>query len=144
MVVQVADGAIGLPPDSEVTWNDELETSPRLADLGDLSSAVMSSWSGRLAGGSASPPSFGAALHRGKDGTKVTMYAQWRSIEDYQAMRENPAPLPFLQEALTFARFEPGMYEVVQTFRPSHESNDFPERIGPRRNYQDQALRRYR
>jgi len=28
MVVQVADGAIGLPPDSEVTWNDELETSP--------------------------------------------------------------------------------------------------------------------
>ena len=27
MVVQVPDGAIGLPPDSEVTWNDELETS---------------------------------------------------------------------------------------------------------------------
>jgi hypothetical protein len=44
------------------------------------------------------------------------MYAQWRSIEDYQAMRENPAPLPYLQQALAIARFEPGMYEVVEIF----------------------------
>jgi hypothetical protein len=28
------------------------------------------------------------------DGTKVTMYAQWRSIDDYQAMRNDPGPLP--------------------------------------------------
>jgi quinol monooxygenase YgiN len=59
-----------------------------------------------------------ARLHRSLDGTKVTMYAQWRSNEDYQAMRENPAPLPYLQRALTIAKFEPGMYEVVQTFSP--------------------------
>jgi len=44
------------------------------------------------------------------------MYAQWRSVEDYQAMRENPAPLPYLQQALAIARFEPGMYEVVEIF----------------------------
>jgi len=44
------------------------------------------------------------------------MYAQWRSVEDYQAMRENPAPLPYLQQALAMARFEPGMYEVVEIF----------------------------
>jgi hypothetical protein len=49
----------------------------------------------------------------------VTMYAQWRSAEDYQAMRENPGPLPLLQEALTFATFEPGMYEIVRTFKPA-------------------------
>ena len=55
-------------------------------------------------------------LHRSLDGTKVTMYAQWRSIEDYQAMRANPAPLPYLQEALTIAKFEPGIYEVVESF----------------------------
>ena len=55
------------------------------------------------------------------DGTKVTMYAQWRSVEDYQAMRQDPAPLPFLQEALAIATFEPGMYEVVQTFAPLGE-----------------------
>lgn len=46
------------------------------------------------------------------------MYAQWRSHEDYQAMREDPAPLPYLKEALEIAKFEPGMYEVVQTFSP--------------------------
>ena len=57
-----------------------------------------------------------AALHSSLDGTKVAMYAQWRSVEDYQAMRGNPAPLPYLQEALAIARFEPGMYEVVEIF----------------------------
>jgi hypothetical protein len=34
-------------------------------------------------------------------------------------MRKNPAPAPYLQEALTIARFEPGMYEVVETYQPS-------------------------
>src|SRR5215469_325525 len=41
-----------------------------------------------------------ASLHRSTDGTKVTMYAQWRSVEDYETMRQDPAPLPFLQQAL--------------------------------------------
>jgi quinol monooxygenase YgiN len=62
------------------------------------------------------PGFISSSLHRGIDGTKVTMYAQWRSIEDYQAMRENPAPLPYLQQALAIARFEPGVYEVVEIF----------------------------
>jgi quinol monooxygenase YgiN len=57
-----------------------------------------------------------ASLHRSLDGTKVTMYAQWRSAEDYQAMRENPAPLPYLQQALAIAKFDPGMYEVIETY----------------------------
>lgn len=61
------------------------------------------------------------SLHRSMDGTKVTMYAQWRSAEDYEAMRKDPRPLPFLQEALTIAKFEPGMYEVVQIFEPAVE-----------------------
>jgi len=62
------------------------------------------------------PGFISSSLHRGLDGTKVTMYAQWRSAEDYQAMRENPAPLPYLQQALAIAKFEPGMYEVVEVF----------------------------
>ena len=49
----------------------------------------------------------------------VTMYAQWRTMEDYERMRKDPAPAPFLQEALTLATFEPGSYEVVETFAPS-------------------------
>jgi quinol monooxygenase YgiN len=62
------------------------------------------------------PGFISASLHRGLDGTKVTMYAQWRSVEDYQAMRGNPAPLPYFQRALAIAKFDPGMYEVVETY----------------------------
>ena len=62
------------------------------------------------------PGFISSSLHRGLDRSKVTMYAQRRGIEDYQAMRENPAPLPYLQQALAIARFEPGMYEVVEIF----------------------------
>ena len=62
------------------------------------------------------PGFISSALHRSVDGTRVTMYAQWRTIEDYEAMRQDPAPWPFFQEALTIAAFEPGMYEVVETF----------------------------
>lgn len=31
-------------------------------------------------------------------------------------MRENPAPLPCLQQALAIAKFDPGMYEVIDTY----------------------------
>jgi quinol monooxygenase YgiN len=57
-----------------------------------------------------------ATLHRSLDGTKVTMYAQWRTIEDYQAMRNNPASRDYLQEALAIAKFEPGIYEIVESY----------------------------
>jgi len=33
-------------------------------------------------------------------------------------MRKDPAPLPYLTQALEIAKFEPGMYEVVQSFLP--------------------------
>jgi quinol monooxygenase YgiN len=62
-----------------------------------------------------------SSLHRSLDGTKVTMYAQWQSLADYEAMRKDPGPLPYLQEALTIAKFEPGTYEVVQSFGPPLE-----------------------
>ena len=59
-----------------------------------------------------------ASLHRSIDGTKVTMYAQWRSLEDYQKMRNNPNASPYLIQALAIAKFDSGMYEVVETFLP--------------------------
>ncbi len=67
-----------------------------------------------------------ASLHRSLDGTRVTMYAQWRSIEDYQAMRENRAPLPYFQQALAIARFDPGMYEVVENYSGSASESETP------------------
>jgi quinol monooxygenase YgiN len=59
-----------------------------------------------------------SSLHKSRDGTKVTMYAQWRSLADYQNMRDNPAASPYLEQALQIATFESGMYEVVRTFMP--------------------------
>ncbi len=43
------------------------------------------------------------------------MYAQWKSITHYNEMRSNPEA-PFLKQAMEIASFEPGMYEVVETF----------------------------
>jgi quinol monooxygenase YgiN len=68
------------------------------------------------------PGFISATLHRSLDGTKVSMYARWRSVEAYEAMRRAPGPRPFLEEALTIARFEPGIYEVVRTFTPIGEA----------------------
>jgi heme-degrading monooxygenase HmoA len=69
------------------------------------------------------PGFISSTLHRSVDGTKVIMYAQWLSAEDYQAMRQDPEPLPFLQEALTIAKFEPGKYEIVRKFWPAGENS---------------------
>ena len=65
------------------------------------------------------PGFISAALHKSVDGTKVAMYARWRSAADYEAMRADPRPLPYLEEALRFSRFEPGMYRVERVFSPS-------------------------
>jgi quinol monooxygenase YgiN len=59
-----------------------------------------------------------AALHRSLDGSKVTMYAQWATPEDYDRMRARPDASPVLTEALSIARFEPGFYEVTAVFTP--------------------------
>ena len=64
------------------------------------------------------PGFISSTLHRSLDGTKVAMYARWRSIDDYQAMRNDPRPRAFLEEALSIAKFEPGIYEVVRSFLP--------------------------
>ena len=64
------------------------------------------------------PGFVGAALHRSLDGTKVTMYAQWATPDDYDRMRARPDASPFLAEALSIARFDPGFYEVTTVFAP--------------------------
>ena len=45
---------------------------------------------------SRAPGFISSTLHRSVDATKVAMYAQWRSAEDYRAMRQDPGPMPFL------------------------------------------------
>jgi hypothetical protein len=38
--------------------------------------------------------------YRSIDGTKVTMYAKWKSMQHYQNMRNNAPASPYLEEAL--------------------------------------------
>jgi hypothetical protein len=71
---------------------------------------------------SRAPGFVSATLHRSIDGKKVTMYARWKSAEDYQAMRGDPGPLPLFSEALKLATFEPGMYEIVRSFEAAGEA----------------------
>ena len=61
------------------------------------------------------PGFISANIHRSLDGTKVANYAQWRTVEDFQAMPKNPAALPRMPQAAALAKFEPGLYEVVDT-----------------------------
>ena len=61
------------------------------------------------------PGFISANIHRSLDGTKVANYAQWRSVADFQAMQKNPAAKPHMEQAAALARFEPGLYEVVDT-----------------------------
>ena len=62
-----------------------------------------------------------ATLHKGIDGTKVTMYAQWESGEAYENMRRNSTASPYLEEALRFAKFDIGMFEIVKSFQKSNK-----------------------
>ena len=40
-----------------------------------------------------------ASLHRGIDGKKVTMYAQWASVEDYESHAQKFRPRPRFGES---------------------------------------------
>jgi quinol monooxygenase YgiN len=61
------------------------------------------------------PGFMSANIHRGLDGTRVANYAQWRSVEDFQAMLKNPEAIPHMQQAAALASsFDPKLYEVVE------------------------------
>lgn len=56
-----------------------------------------------------------ANIHKSLDGTRVTNYAQWRSREDFEAMRSNAEVVVHMQEVLTFAKADYHLYEVSFT-----------------------------
>lgn len=62
------------------------------------------------------PGFISANLHRSLDGTKVVNYAQWRSVQDFQAMLSDPKVQEHFAEANALAeRIEPTLYEVAST-----------------------------
>ena len=54
-----------------------------------------------------------ARIHRSFDGRKVTVYARWRSAEDFMALNDNPDAAAHMRRARTLASFEPVLYDLV-------------------------------
>lgn len=63
------------------------------------------------------PGFISANIHKGLDGVRVTNYAQYRSREDFEAVRTNPAILPHVQKVAELVdSFDAHLYEVVEVF----------------------------
>lgn len=56
-----------------------------------------------------------ANIHKSFDGTKVVNYAQWRSLEDFEAIKQNSEALPHMQAAAALVEFDPILCEVVDS-----------------------------
>jgi len=56
-----------------------------------------------------------ARIHRSLDGTRVAVYAQWRSREDFEALADNPDAAAHMRRARSLASFEPVLYDLVFT-----------------------------
>jgi len=60
-------------------------------------------------------------FHRGLDGRSVVNYAQWESLADYQAFRNEAGTRGRLTQALSFSRMDSMACEVVRTSEPPPE-----------------------
>lgn len=61
-----------------------------------------------------------ANIHRSLDGTRVVNYAQWRRVEDFEAMLRDPQAQEHMRPASKLATsVEPHLYEVVFTDQAS-------------------------
>jgi quinol monooxygenase YgiN len=60
------------------------------------------------------PGYISASIHRSIDGTRVTNYAQWESVEAMETMLKNPLAMPHLKDIRELAQeMNLGRYEVV-------------------------------
>jgi quinol monooxygenase YgiN len=58
------------------------------------------------------PGFISANIHASLDGTTVTNYAQWRSVEDFQAIFKNSEALAHMPAISAIAQSDPVLYEV--------------------------------
>ena len=58
------------------------------------------------------PGFISANIHKSLDGTRVTNYAQWRSIEDFKAIFRTPEATAHMPAITQIAESEPVLYEV--------------------------------
>ena len=66
-----------------------------------------------------------ANIHRSLDGTRVVNYAQWRRVDDFEAMLRDGRAQEHMQVASRVAdRVEPHLYRVVYTDQRVLRSNN--------------------
>jgi hypothetical protein len=56
-----------------------------------------------------------ASIHKSVDNTRVVNYAQWRTKDDFDAMRTNPEAIPHMKAAAALASFDPIACEVAES-----------------------------
>ncbi|MEO8070776.1 MAG: antibiotic biosynthesis monooxygenase family protein [Acidobacteriota bacterium] len=56
-----------------------------------------------------------ANIHKSLDGTKVINYAQWRRLEDFEAMQHNPSVAPHMKAATAISKPDPVLCQVVDS-----------------------------
>ena len=56
-----------------------------------------------------------ASIHKSLDNTRVINYAQWRSKDDFDAMRTSPEAIPHMKAAAALASFDPIECEVSES-----------------------------
>jgi heme-degrading monooxygenase HmoA len=56
-----------------------------------------------------------ANIHRSLDGKRVVNYAQWKTEDDFQAMKANPESGRHMKAAAAIAEFDPIACEVVES-----------------------------
>lgn len=59
------------------------------------------------------PGFISANIHASLDGTRVANYAQWRSVEDFQTMLQDPAAGQHFEAINGLATAEPHLYRVA-------------------------------
>jgi quinol monooxygenase YgiN len=54
-----------------------------------------------------------AKIHKSLDGTRVVDYAQWKSKDAFDKMLKNPRAIIYMNDILSIAKLEGGLYEVI-------------------------------
>lgn len=54
-----------------------------------------------------------AKIHKSLDGTRVVDYAQWKSKNAYNKMLKNPRAIIYMNDMLSIANLDGGLYEVI-------------------------------
>jgi len=57
-----------------------------------------------------------ATIHKSVDGVRVANYTQWRSQQDFEAMRNNPEAQAHMKPLMELSKPDFHLYEVIDIF----------------------------